>query len=237
MMARSIRTALVASLLCALAACGHRVPATSPESGPPAPALSISGDPESGLGARWTLVGTLNGTPVNVRGILLKPRGAGRFPAVVLSHGAGGNAQTYGRAIGSEMRAWGLVCIAVDYTHAAGAAAGTLLELGASAQNVFRAHAAFTVLARLPYVDLQRVAAHGHSMGAFVTTAFVAHTRRMSEWRRTRPAASCSMLSTGKACRSRALSRRGASAHHISGTTPSWTTRFHSCSPDASTLS
>ena len=28
-----------------------------------------------------------------------------------------------------------------------------------------------------------------------------------------------------------------ASAHHISGTTPSWTTRFHSCSPDASTLS
>jgi dienelactone hydrolase len=173
-MARPIRIVLIVSLLCALAACGHRVPSTSPKSGPPAPALSISGDPESALGARWTLVGTLHGTPVSLRGILLKPRGGGPFPAVVLSHGAGGSAQAYGRAVGSEMRTWGLVCVAVDYTHADGAAAGTLLELGASAQNVLRAHAAFTVLARLPYVDRQRVAAHGHSMGAFVTTAFVA---------------------------------------------------------------
>jgi dienelactone hydrolase len=173
-MARPIRTAFIASLLCALAACGHRVPPTSEKSGPPAPALSISGDPESASGATWTLIGTLHGTPVNLRGLLLKPRGSGRFPAVVLSHGAGSSAHAYGSAVGSEMRSWGLVCVAVDYTHAAGAATGTLLELGASAQNVFRAHAAFTVLARLPYVDLQRVAAHGHSMGAFVTTAFVA---------------------------------------------------------------
>jgi dienelactone hydrolase len=40
--------------------------------------------------------------------------------------------------------------------------------------NVIRAHATLSVLARLGYVDLSRVAAHGHSMGAFVTTAFVA---------------------------------------------------------------
>jgi hypothetical protein len=39
---------------------------------------------------------------------------------------------------------------------------------------VFRAHAAVTVLARLGYVDVRRLAAHGHIMGAFVTTAFVA---------------------------------------------------------------
>jgi dienelactone hydrolase len=95
----------------------------------------------------------------------------------VLSHGAGGNAQSYGRALGSVMRTWGLVCIAVNYTHARGAPRGdlgTLLQQGASPANALRAHAAVTVLARLRYVDVRRIAAHGHSMGAFVTTAFVA---------------------------------------------------------------
>lgn len=75
------------------------------------------------------------------------------------------------------MHTWGLVCIAVNYTHARGApegARGTLLQQGASPENVRRAHAVVTVLARLRYVDARRVAAHGHSMGAFVTTAFVA---------------------------------------------------------------
>ena len=76
------------------------------------------------------------------------------------------------------MRTWGLVCIAINYTHAARRPlelrGGTLLEQGASPANAFRAHAAVTVLARLGYVDVRRVAAHGHSMGAFVTTAFVA---------------------------------------------------------------
>ena len=117
-------------------------------------------------------------------GILLKPRAGllllsprGPFPAVVLSHGAGGSAPSYGRALGAVMRKWGLVCIATNYTHARGVPMGTpgdMLEQGASKANAFRAHAAVTVLARLGYVDVRRVAAHGHSMGAFVTTAFVA---------------------------------------------------------------
>ncbi len=176
-MVRLLRTALIASLLCALAACHHRSPTTVPASAPAGPALSIAGDPESESGATWTLVGTLDGTTVDLQGVLLKPRGRGPFPAVVLSHGAGGNAQSYGRALGSVMRTWGLVCIAVNYTHARGAppgAPGTLLWQGASPANAFRAHAAFTVLARLSYVDVRRVAAHGHSMGAFATTAFAA---------------------------------------------------------------
>lgn len=176
-MALALRSGLVVALLCALAACQRHPPVTEPRTAPGDPTLSIAGDPESASGATWTLVGTLDGTPVDVRGILLKPRGRGPFPAVVLSHGAGGNAQSYGRALGSVMRTWGLVGIAVDYTHARGAAGGslgTLLEQGASPANTFRAHAAVTVLARLPYVDAGRVAAHGHSMGAFVTTAFVA---------------------------------------------------------------
>ncbi len=176
-MARLLWTSLIALLLCASAACHPHAPASVPASAPGDPALSIEGDPEGASGARWTLVGSLDGTTVDLQGILLKPRGRGPFPAVVLSHGAGDSAQSYGRALGGVMRTWGLVCIAVNYTHASGAlfgAPGTVLELGASPANVFRAHAAVTVLARLGYVDIRRVAAHGNSMGAFVTTAFVA---------------------------------------------------------------
>ena len=172
-MARVFRTALVVSLWCALSARHRHAPARVLPSAPGEPALSIAGDPESASGATWTLVGTLDGTTVDLQGILLKPRGRGPFPAVVLSHGAGGNAQSYGRELGSVMRMWGLV----NYTHSRGAphgAPGTLLQQGASAANAFRAHAAVTVLARLRYVDVRRVAAHGHSMGAFVTTAFAA---------------------------------------------------------------
>jgi dienelactone hydrolase len=171
---RVLRTAVIAALLCALAACHRHALTVVPASAPGDPTLTIAGDPESASGATWTLVGTLDGTAVDLNGILLKPRGRGPFPAVVLSHGAGGDAASYGRAIGSVMRPWGLVCIAVDYIHARGAPLGTLLQQGASPANVFRAHAAVTVLARLRYVDVRRVAAHGHSMGAFVTTAFVA---------------------------------------------------------------
>ncbi|HEY2644905.1 MAG TPA: dienelactone hydrolase family protein [Galbitalea sp.] len=172
-----LRIALVVSLL---GGCHPRLTQTS-RSAPPAsatgPALKVSGDPESAAGASWTLTGTLEGTQVDLQGILLKPHGRGPFPAVVLSHAAGGNAQSYGRALGAVMRSWGLVCIATNYTHAREAplgTPGTVLDQGASAANAFRAHAAVTILARLGYVDVRRVAAHGHSMGAFVTTALVA---------------------------------------------------------------
>jgi dienelactone hydrolase len=181
-MARVLRIAMVFSLmLWALTGCHARVQLTSVSassgSSRDGPTLTITGNPESSAGATWTLTGTLEGTRVDLQGILMKPRGRGPFPAVVLSHGAGSNAQSYGRALGTVMRKWGLVCIATNYTHALGAPIGEpglLIEQGASPGNVFRAHAAVTVLARLGYVDIQRVAAHGHSMGAFVTTAFVA---------------------------------------------------------------
>lgn len=189
-MAHVLRTALIPLLWCALTGCHHLVsPVSVPAlpSSPDAPALTITGDPESTAGATWTLIGTLEGTRVDLQGILLRPRrrgflflhwgGRGPFPAVVLSHGAGGSAPSYGRALGAVMRKWGLVCIATNYTHARGVPLGTpgnVLEQGDSKANVFRAHAAVTVLARLGYVDGGRVAAHGHSMGAFVTTAFVA---------------------------------------------------------------
>jgi dienelactone hydrolase len=173
-MTRLLRSALVAVLLGAVA-CRRDAAVVAPMVD--GPTLTIVGDPETSSGATWTLLGTLEGTQVDLQGVLLKPRAGGVLPAVVLSHGAGGNAQEFSGEVGRVMRTWGLVCIAVNYTHARDAAPGTpgtWLDQGASRANVLRAHAASTVLARLGYVDVRRVAAHGHSMGAFVTTAFVA---------------------------------------------------------------
>lgn len=136
----------------------------------------LQGDPESSAGAPWTYRGSVEGVTVDLQGTLVKPRGAGRWPAVIVSHGAGGNAAGYSRSIATEMVQWGLVCIATNYTHAGGVAAGApgnASEPGASRANIIRARTAYEILRSLGYVDMTRVAAHGHSMGAFLTAALV----------------------------------------------------------------
>jgi dienelactone hydrolase len=137
----------------------------------------LQGDPESAQGATWTYHASLDGVTFDLQGILLKPVGNGPFGAVVISHGAGGNASVLPRTLAIEMRRWGLVGIATNYTHSAGVplgAPGTPNDPGASEANIQRAHAVREILRTLSYVDQSRVAAHGHSMGAFVTTALVA---------------------------------------------------------------
>ena len=69
-------------------------------------------------GDRWTY----RDADFRIEGSLLKPPGAGPFPALVLSHGLGGMAQNICRQMGSEFVKMGFVCIAVDYTHYAPAA-------------------------------------------------------------------------------------------------------------------
>ena len=172
---------------CALAlavACGggERVPtateAPPSDSAAVAAALRIVGDPASTAGATWTYRATVDGVVYDLEGILRKPAGAGPFPAVVVSHGAGGSAANYSRNVGGEMVRWGggLVVIGTNYTHAGGAALGApgaASEVGASRANVLRAQRLLAILRALGYVDMRRVAAHGHSMGAFVTAALV----------------------------------------------------------------
>ena len=139
--------------------------------------LLITGTPESPAGATWTYRDTVDGVVYDLSGLLLKPTGSGPFPAVVLSHGYGGSAVSTGRNVGAKMVAWGLVVIATNYTHTGSGesgAPGTSAEPGASAANVQRARRAIAILAALGYVDTDRIAAHGHSMGAFVTTALAA---------------------------------------------------------------
>jgi len=160
------------------AGCSERASSpTAPSAPSPPAAFTLQGDPESSQGATWTYKGTLQGTAFDLQGILLKPTGPGPFPAVVISHGAGGNATGYSRAIAVQMVSWGLVGIATNYTHAGGVpigSPGTISDPGASQANVLRAHGVIEILRTLGYVDASRIAAHGHSMGAFVTTAVLA---------------------------------------------------------------
>ena len=135
-------------------------------------ALAITGDPVASGGARWAYHATHDGTEYNLSGTLFEPAGAGPFPAVVVSHGAGGSATGYSGNVARAMRDWHMVVIATNYTHAPdGVDAGSLPqgEDGASAANVQRAHKARDLLSCVPGVDMTRLAVHGHSMGAFVT--------------------------------------------------------------------
>lgn len=141
--------------------------ATMPPLAPAAPAEakpSASGAQGFQLdGQRWTY----RDGDFSMQGIFMKPEGNGPFPAVLISHGLGGNAQGFGMMKAREMVPWGMVCIAPDYTHAGGA--GERSQWGASSENLRRARTCLEVLRGLPYVDGQRLAAYGHSMGGFVT--------------------------------------------------------------------
>lgn len=139
-------------------------------------------------GERWTC--EAGGKPLD--GILLKPEGKGPFPAVLISHGLGGSAESFGLNKAREFVAWGMVCIAPNYTHnarAAGARPGGPKgggpeakgrpgqhppDFGASEENIRRARACIEILRGLPEVDPERLGAYGHSMGGFVTIGLAA---------------------------------------------------------------
>jgi|GEM_PF-1545159 dienelactone hydrolase len=138
-------------------------------------------------GGRWTC--SADGRPLS--GILLKPGGNGPFPGIVLSHGLGGNARMMAANRGPEMVKLGFVCIATDYTHAGKegrvpvGGRGRFAEVdfstaGARPENIRRALACVEILRQQKDVDPRRIAAYGHSMGAFVTIALAAETDQLT---------------------------------------------------------
>jgi dienelactone hydrolase len=136
--------------------------------------MVVTGDAASAGGATWTFRGATGGVMYDLTGVLYKPAGAGPFPGVVLSHGSDGSAAFLASGLAPTMVQWGLVCIAVNYTHATGVplgAPGTAANVGASQANVLRAHMTHELLRRLGYVDVTRVAMHGHSLGAYLDVA------------------------------------------------------------------
>ena len=185
--------------------------ASGAASAPSKPATTAAPTPSAAAEARAPQGFHLNGERWTYRdgafvmsGILLTPEGSGPFPAVLISHGLGGSAESFGLSKAREMVKWGFVCIAPDYTHSAkfmggqrpgggksatkvGAAkdaqtAGAggpranpqYATYGASEENLRRAHTCIELLAKLPQVDAKRVAAYGHSMGGFVTIGLAA---------------------------------------------------------------
>jgi acetyl esterase/lipase len=116
-------------------------------------------------GQRWTCVA--DGQPLS--GILVKPAGKGPFPAILINHGMGSNADQFGTMKAREFVKWGMVCIATDLTHGRAGAGADRTVFGASAENLRRARACLAILKSLPEVDPKRVCAYGNSMGAFLT--------------------------------------------------------------------
>ncbi|HEV8245121.1 MAG TPA: hypothetical protein VGP93_05110, partial [Polyangiaceae bacterium] len=132
-------------------------------------AFVVTGDKASVEGARFTYVSTDDDVEYDLEGILVEPSGDGPFPAAVISHGKGGTPVGYSLKIAQVMVTWGVVGIGVQYTHAPDDASLPAGDDGASDANIERAHKAYQLLQCLPEVDTSRIAAHGHSMGAFVT--------------------------------------------------------------------
>lgn len=135
-------------------------------------ALAVTGDPRGTAGARWTYASVDDGVAYALEGVVFLPAASGSYPGVVVSHGKGGTPYGYSAQIARTMRGWGMVAIATMYTHAPAAEdAGNLPPAtdGASSGNVLRAHKARDLLSCFRVFDPERVAAHGHSMGAFVT--------------------------------------------------------------------
>ena len=173
-----MRAAVLVALTLSLG-CGAGEPAAPDAGQAPGRVLAhlvLTGNAESTTGATWVYRDTVDGVVYDLSGVLQKPAGSGPFPAVIVSHGFGGTASGYSRTVGTSVVRWGAVAIAVNYTHAvvSGGSPGGTSDLGASVANVQRARRLVEILRALGYVDMNRLGAHGHSMGAFVTTAFAA---------------------------------------------------------------
>lgn len=165
---RGVLFSLVAALLAGQPAAVTASPAAQAN----CTAFRVTGNPVSTTGATWTYQSTDAGVRYALEGILFVPNGSGPFPAVLVSHGKGGMPRGYSANIARTMVGWGLVAIGTMYTHAPDAEdLGNAPDGpdGASTVNVQRANKTRELLACLGNVDMTRLAAHGHSMGAFVT--------------------------------------------------------------------
>lgn len=120
---------------------------------------------------RWEVTYPAGGTTVS--GILLRPRGRGPFPAVVLNHGyIEPSVYVTGQGLAREqdyLARAGFVVLHTDYRgHAASDPAGELERESRLGYTRDSLHAVAS-LKRLPAVDPERVAMLGRSMGGGVT--------------------------------------------------------------------
>jgi dienelactone hydrolase len=110
-------------------------------------------------------------------GLLVKPSGKGPFPAILISHGLGGNGEQIGRVKSREFVKAGYICISPDYAHVRG---GDRKDFGASPENIRRAKKCLGILESLKEADAKRFYAYGNSMGAFLTIGLAAEEPRLA---------------------------------------------------------
>ena len=102
------------------------------------------------------------GPTTPLRGYLMKPAGAGPFPAVVLLHTCLGLPANR-RAIESELTQWGYAALFVDDFSTRGLKETCAVDFP---EGVADAYGALAFLAGQPFVDPARIAAIGYSQGA-----------------------------------------------------------------------
>ena len=109
--------------------------------------------------------------PEHLRGYLARPEAPGRFPAVVVLHGCRGFFSTYA-AVADDLQSEGYVALAVDSLGPRSIADACD---GLFPSQPFDAYAALAYLARQPFVDAERIAVLGYSLGG--VTALLAVER------------------------------------------------------------
>jgi len=108
-----------------------------------------------------------------ISGQLYRPAGEGPFPAIVALHGCDGRRQASDDAFGAKINALGWVLLAVDSFGPRGIAHRCTFDVGPPVDRVMDAYGALQYLARLPFVDADRIAAVGFSQGAMVALSAV----------------------------------------------------------------
>jgi dienelactone hydrolase len=114
---------------------------------------------------------TVEDGELKFRGVIVKPTGKGPFPAILVSHGMGGDGERFGRTKAREFVKAGYVCLSPDYAHVRG---GDRKDFGASDENIRRATKCLDILESMKDVDANRLYAYGNSMGAFLTIGLIA---------------------------------------------------------------
>ncbi len=112
-----------------------------------------------------------------VKGVLARPSGKGPFPAVIINHGKGGNAEGVSKFLGALLIKQGYSVIACDLTHAE--KDGDTKTFAGSKENADRIIMCIKILESLPYIDSKKICMLGISMGAFATVAACTQTDKI----------------------------------------------------------
>jgi dienelactone hydrolase len=109
--------------------------------------------------------------PQPLQGLLRRPTGPGRFPAIVLLHSCNGNWRKLDERWGRRIATWGYVTLTVDSFGPRGI--DNTCGNGTPADMAFDAYRALDFLVRQHAVDADRVAVLGFSQGGWLALSSV----------------------------------------------------------------